>query len=106
MRADNPAKFELELATSHKLINEGTLEYTLRKGVTFHNGKPFTGADVKATFEYSSQKRKSAWYPGPADVEVVDDYTVRLHTKKHGYPASAYVLLASFLPIMSRTAMR
>ena len=35
------------------------------------------------------------------DVEVVDDYTCRLHTGKYGYPASAYILLASFLPILS-----
>ena len=102
MRPENPAEVEFELATSSKLIDANTLEYTLRKGVTFHNGAKFTAADVKATYEYSSQKGKSAWYPGPVDVEVVDDdYTVRLRTEKYGYPASAYLLLASFLPILS-----
>ena len=101
MRPENPSEITFELATSYKLIDENTLEYTLRKGVTFHNGAPFTARDVKATMEYASQPGKSAWYPGPVDVEVVDDYTCRLLTHKYGYPASAYILLASFLPIMS-----
>ncbi len=101
MRAEDPSAIEFELATSYKLIDENTLEYTLRQGVTFHNGAPFTAADVKATMEYSSQPGKSAWYPGQVDVHVVSDYVVRLDTSAYGYPASAYILLASFLPIMS-----
>src|SRR5216684_8753653 len=30
------------LATSWKVINDTTWEFTLRKGVKFHNGEPFT----------------------------------------------------------------
>lgn len=101
MRAENPSEIQYDLATGHKVISEFVLEWTLRKGITFHNGKPFKAEDVKATYEYSSQPGKSAWYPGPVDVEIVDDFTVRLHTEEYGYPASAYILLASFLPIMS-----
>ena len=101
MRPEDPSEIVFELATSYKLIDQDTLEYTLRKGVKFHNGAPFTAHDVKATFEYASQPGKSAWYPGQVDDEVVDDYTCRLHTGKYGYPASAYILLASFLPILS-----
>lgn len=101
MRPENPSEIVFELATSYKLIDQDTLEYTLRQGIKFHNGASFTAHDVKATFEYASQPGKSAWYPGPVDVEVIDDFTVRLHTGNYGYPASAYILLASFLPIMS-----
>lgn len=101
MRPENPSEIQYELALGHKVISEDVLEWSLRQGITFHNGKPFKAEDVKATFEYASQPGKSAWYPGPVDVEVVDDYTVRLHTAEHGYPATAYILLASFLPIMS-----
>ena len=101
MRAENPSEIQYELATGYKVIDEHVLEYSLRQGVTFHNGKAFKAEDVKATFEYASQPGKSAWYPGPVDVEVVDDYTIRLHTKEYGYPATAYILLASFLPILS-----
>jgi peptide/nickel transport system substrate-binding protein len=92
-----------DLATSWKLVDPSTLEFTLRKGVKFHDGKEFNAEDVKATMQYASQPSRpaAAWYPGPVDVEVVDPYTVRLHTGKYGYPASAYWFVASFLPIMS-----
>ena len=92
-----------DLALSWKLIDESTLEYKLRPGVKFHDGKEFGAEDVKATMEYASQPSRpaAAWYPGPVDVEVVDPLTVRINTKKYGYPASAYWFVASFLPIMS-----
>src|SRR6478735_3152793 len=38
------------LATSGKWVGT-TFVVTLRKGVTWNDGKPFTGADVKFTFE-------------------------------------------------------
>ena len=92
-----------DLATSWKLIDPNTLEFVLRKGVKFHDGKEFTAEDVKATMQYASQSSRpaAAWYPGPVDVEIVDPYTVRLHTEKYGYPASAYWFVASFLPMLS-----
>lgn len=56
--------------------------FTLRKGVTFHNGEAFTVADVVATWEYG--KRPGNQYSNPyADaitVEPIDDYTVRITT--------------------------
>jgi len=94
-----------DLATSWKLIDPNTLEFVLRKGVKFHDGKEFNAEDVKATMQYASQSSRpaAAWYPGPVDVEIVDPYTVRLHTEKYGYPASAYWFVASFLPMLSNT---
>jgi peptide/nickel transport system substrate-binding protein len=38
------------LATGHQFTNPTTLVYTLRKGVKWSDGKPFTGADVAFTF--------------------------------------------------------
>ncbi len=40
-----------ELATSFKAVNSTTLEFTLRKGVKWSNGTPFTPADVVFTFD-------------------------------------------------------
>jgi peptide/nickel transport system substrate-binding protein len=103
MRPDNPSEIVWELATGQKLIDTHTIEYTLRDGVTFHNGAPFTAEDVKATFEYASQPtRPAAWYPGPCEVEVVDRLTARVHTEIGNYPAAAFYFLAGFLPIMSK----
>jgi peptide/nickel transport system substrate-binding protein len=103
MRPENPDEIVYELATSQRVIDLHTIEYTLRDGVTFHNGAPFTAEDVKATFEYASQPtRPAAWYPGPCEVEVVDRLTARVHTEIGGYPAAAFYFLAGFLPILSK----
>lgn len=103
MHPERPDEVLPDLAVSWKLLDPHTLEYKLRKGVTFHNGAPFSARDVKATMEYASQPTRPAasWYPGRVDVQVVDDYTVRLNTEKYGYPASAYWYVASFLPMLS-----
>lgn len=102
MRPDNPEELVFELATSLELIDEYTLEAKLRPGVTFHNGAPFTAADVKATYEYGCQPdRPAQWYPGQVEVEVIDDLTCHIKTEKFGYPASLYIYLSSFLPILS-----
>ncbi len=102
MGPDKPDELVMELATDMKLIDEHTLEFKLREGVTFHDGKPFKAEDVKATFEYASQTdRPAAWYPGPCEVEIVSDYVARVKTDKAGYPASLFWFLSAFLPIMS-----
>ena len=67
------------LATSWKIVNDTTWEFTLRQGVKFHNGEPFTAASVKATIDYaldpaSKSHYASASYWGPVkEVQVVDD---------------------------------
>jgi peptide/nickel transport system substrate-binding protein len=102
MRPENPDELVMEMATEMKILNEHTIEFKLRPGVKFHDGKPFSAEDVKATYEYASQPtRPAAWYPGPCEVEVVDAHTARVKTEKFGYPASLYWFLSSFLPIMS-----
>lgn len=103
MRPEDPAEILPDLATEWNLIDPYTLEYKLREGVTFHDGKPFSAEDVKATYEYASQPSRpaSAWYPGQVEVEIVDDHTVRLRTEKFGYPALNFWYVSSFLPILS-----
>ncbi len=68
-----------ELATSWKWSDDGTkLTFALREGVTFHDGKPFTSADVKCTWDMVSglvpgKIRKSprqAWYNNLKEVSV------------------------------------
>ncbi len=104
MRPDDPLQVVWELATGQKLIDEFTMEYTLRDGVTFHNGAPFSAEDVKATFEYSTTPGRpaSALYPGQCEVEVVDRLTARVHTKKFGYPASSFQFTGHLMAIVSK----
>ncbi len=68
-------------------ITENGKQYTfhLRKGVKFHNGQPFTAADVKFTIEATmnpANASPSKEFFAPVDrVEIVDDYTVTLFLK-------------------------
>jgi len=77
----------LELAESYQWIDDTTIEFVLKKGVTFHNGEPLTADDVVYTFERiladdgicgEASPRKG--FLGPMTrVEKVDDYTVRFY---------------------------
>ena len=103
MRAANPTEMVWELATGQKLIDPYTLEISLRDGVTFHNGASFGAADVKATMEYFTDPARpaSAFFPGQCEVEVVDRLTARVHTKKFGFPASAFQFMGGYMAILS-----
>jgi peptide/nickel transport system substrate-binding protein len=102
MTPEKPDELVFELAESMKPIDAFTMEVKLRKGVKFHDGSPFTAADVKATYEFGSQPdRPAQWHPGLVTIDVIDDHTCRINTKAHGYPATLYYYLSSYLPIMS-----
>ena len=49
-------------------------EFTLRKGLKFHNGDPFTAEDVKFTFE---RAKGAQLHEKVKEVVIVDPYTVR-----------------------------
>jgi peptide/nickel transport system substrate-binding protein len=69
------------LAESWEQPDDVTYVFTLRQGVTFHNGKDFKAEDVKYSFdrimdEATASSRRPDFLP-VASVEVVDDYTVQ-----------------------------
>ena len=72
------------LATEWERIDDLTMQFKLREGVTFHDGEEFNAETVR----YSILRPLSDETPGDArstysiisDVEVVDDYTVNIIT--------------------------
>lgn len=73
------------LATEWDLVDELTWELKLRPDVKFHNGDPFTSADVKFTVDRildpaTKSTIPSAWLPVVKEVQVVDELTVRILT--------------------------
>ncbi|MFH1604940.1 MAG: ABC transporter substrate-binding protein [Pseudomonadota bacterium] len=55
-----------ELATSWSWsADHKTLTFKLRHGVKWHDGKPFTSADVKCTWDAVTQKRDAGWRKSP-----------------------------------------
>lgn len=74
------------LAESVRNVNPTTWELKLKRGVTFHNGEPFTAESVKFSIERilnpdqkSPIRGNFTWVKA---VEVVDDHTVRIATEK------------------------
>ncbi len=93
---DSRARITPDLAESWRPVSDTVWEFKLRQGVTFHNGSPFTAEDVAFTFERVPKVPNSpssyAIYTRPITrVEIVDSYTLRLHT------ASPYPLMPTDL---------
>ncbi|MBR0665619.1 ABC transporter substrate-binding protein [Roseomonas hellenica] len=82
---DARARAHPMLAESITAVSDRVWELKLRRGVTWHDGRPFTADDVVFTFERVPQVQNS---PGSfigflraiERVEVVDPHTIRLHT--------------------------
>ncbi|HEY7254196.1 MAG TPA: ABC transporter substrate-binding protein, partial [Methylomirabilota bacterium] len=74
------------LATSWKVVNDTTWEFTLKQGVKFHNGEPFNAQSVKATMDYIKDPANKTHYlprwSQVKEVQIVNDYTVRFITDK------------------------
>ena len=83
---DPKLKPRAALAESWKLVDDLTWEFRLRKGVTFHDGSPFTADDVLFTLERvpnvpNSPNSFSQYTRGIEKATKVDDHTVVLRTK-------------------------
>ncbi len=104
---DDPSQIVPDLATSYDVSNKGkTYTFHLRKGVKWHDGKPFTSADVKATTDHIFDPQTKSTRCGPMlapmvdKVTVVDDFTVRFDLKFAAAPfipsvASAWCRIAA-----------
>jgi peptide/nickel transport system substrate-binding protein len=71
------------LAESWEAVDQTTWQFTLREGVTFHNGEPFNADAVKFSIdEYRRTAESYPWYylwpEELPEVEVVDEQTVLL----------------------------
>src|SRR4051794_148724 len=83
-----------------------TLTFKLRQGVKWHDGKPFTSADVKCTFDMlmgKSQQKfrqnpRKAWYDQGNDVTTSGDFDVAFDLKRP-QPALLALLASGYTPI-------
>ncbi len=102
LRWAEPGKLGPGLATSWKTVDPKTWELDLRKGVKFHNGETFDAKAVKFFYDtmndpklISPTKTNHTWVES---VEIIDDYKVRLHSRRL-YPAAAgQMAIAHMIP--------
>ena len=80
VRYNQDLEVEPALATSWEFVEPTRLRFSLREGVTFHNGNPFTADDVVASLERAAHESSpvKSNIPSMASVEKVDDLTVDL----------------------------
>ena len=105
---DETQKLTPGLAESWKAINDTTWEFKLRKNVKFHDGSPFTAADVVFSMARPAKVPNS---PSPftlftrsfSEVKVIDDFTVQFVTKA---PAPLLPTDLSRVAIMSSKAAK
>lgn len=82
---DENHKLVPSLASELQIVDKLTLRYTLRDGVTFHDGRPVTSKEVKAVFDWvKDPKNASVWADRTKDltVEAPDPQTVVLRVSK------------------------
>jgi peptide/nickel transport system substrate-binding protein len=96
-----------ELATSWDWDSaKTTLTFKLRQGVKWHDGKPFTSADVKCTFDLIQGKAKDKfrknprkdWFANVTDVTVNGDFEVAMHLKRP-QPSILAMLASGYTPM-------
>lgn len=83
---DGRARPHPSLAVSWRVLSDTVWEFKLREGVTWHDGRPFTADDVVFTFSRVPNVPNSpggfqGFLRAISRVEVVDDHTLRLHTR-------------------------
>lgn len=85
IKKDRDGKFQPDLAVSWESLNPTTWRFKLREGVKFHNGDPFTAADVKYSLERVAKDAKLVEYGNYKqikEVKIVDDHTVDVITNE------------------------
>src|SRR5712691_10788037 len=96
-----------DLATGWSSNEEGTqLTFPLRRGVKWHDGKPFTAQDVRCTWDLLSGKAseklrinpRKSWYGNLEEVTANGDYEVIFRLKRP-QPAFLALLASGYSPI-------
>jgi peptide/nickel transport system substrate-binding protein len=70
------------LAEEWEWIDDQTMEFTLREGLTFHDGEPLTAEDVKFTYEFANEWESTDYHRRTTqidNVEVIDERTGRFN---------------------------
>ena len=101
---DENQQIQPGLAESWRLVDDTTWEFKLRRGVTFHDGSPFTADDVAFSLERVPTVPNSPSSFGTFTKQItgwtiIDPHTIRLHTDG---PSPLLAIDLSSVAIISR----
>jgi len=75
-----------DLAESYEMVDPTTYVFHLRQGVKFHDGEPFTAADVKASYDQILNPENGvtvySYLTGVESVNIVNDFEVEFKLKE------------------------
>lgn len=84
VKLNQDLELEPGLAESYEQVDDTTWEFVLREGVTFHDGSEFNAEVVKANLDRVRDEAVGAplefLFTEISEVEIIDDYTVQIHT--------------------------
>jgi len=90
-----------DLAKDWRFEDNRTLLFHLRKGVLWHDGKPFTAKDVKFTYEWMKSPKVVTPYKDDFKyverIEVLDNRTLRVHYSRPYFKALS-IWMTGMLP--------
>lgn len=95
VKRDDNNKIVEGLAEKWEALDDTTYEFTLRKGVTFHDGEPFNAEVVKMNLERVLDPEVASpryfLYEMITDITVKDEYTVQIKTEYPFAPLLAHL---------------
>lgn len=104
---DEQMNFHGDLAESWDTPDPLTYIFHLRRGVRFHDGRPLTSADVKATFDFivnsANQSPKRGGFKVVSSIEAPNPTTVIFHLKS-AYASLLFNLIPSAVGIVPANA--
>jgi peptide/nickel transport system substrate-binding protein len=102
----NDSKFVPALAESWRAVNDTTWKFTLRKGVKFHDGTPFSADSVVYTLKRvrdNTKLIKAFVYQDIEDVQKDGDFGVTVSTKRPFGSLPAHLTMLGMLPATAAT---
>ena len=94
------------LASGWKVIDRTTVDFTLKRGIRFHNGKEVTAADAKYSFDLQAAPPPPGsaavlgQFPKIARTEVRSKYVLRVHLSQPDATLFGYIAWGRYSPIV------
>jgi peptide/nickel transport system substrate-binding protein len=102
VKVDAEGNISPSLAESWEIVSPTAWKFTLRDGVKFHDGSPFTSASVKATLDHITNPdvgaRQIAIWQLYDHAETPDDRTVIIYTKEPMGTMLSSLTLTAMIP--------